>query len=187
MPDFVIASMARRDYIASCTSKALKIVRTYDWFVLSYAAKRSLGIEIDALDFTVKHGKWYANGFEFSLSHTDGALAVAVSNSPCGVDIENENRFDAYADLDGLIDRAFDRRERETIGRDTDGLTVAWTAKEAIFKSRGDKAFVPQKICSLDADIKTVRHGGYVITVCAQKAQTAQFFDFDGDRASLIF
>lgn len=72
-----------------------------------------------------------------SLSHTAGAVAVAVADTPVGVDIEAIARTD---DAVRLAARYFAPAEARLIGHVADAqfeFAWRWTAKEALLKARG--------------------------------------------------
>lgn len=77
----------------------------------------------------------------FNLSHTRGAVVCAVSDAPCGVDIERADREIRPA----LAKRCFTRRELEWAaeGPERERLTALWTRKEALLKRDGRGLTVP--------------------------------------------
>ena len=89
-------------------------------------------------------------GVHFSLSHTQGCVAVAVSDShSVGVDVEIIAKRP-----DGFAARYFspDQRHRLSLSPDPDAaLTRLWCAKEAVTKERGTG------LCGTIADIPTER------------------------------
>lgn len=69
----------------------------------------------------------------FSLSHCRGWVVAAWSASErVGVDVEIVDKR-----VDRVKDRVFSAEEQRFIGTSTWKATVAWTAKEAIFKCAG--------------------------------------------------
>ncbi len=130
--------------------------RYFVWKLLEYAIKESFGIPIESLRFEKRDGIWSAEGVEFSLSHSGGALAVAVSSAPVGVDIEPL----CGAVRDGVAERFFNSNElRDYLAaapmeREERFLRI-WTAKEAIFKSRGEEAFLPLAVDSCTESVFT--------------------------------
>ncbi len=79
-------------------------------------------------------------GLRFSLSHTQGLLALAVSRGcEVGVDVE---RLEPHADFDGLAEVAFAPSERDAVRAAPPEERPAtfvrlWTAKEAFLKAQG--------------------------------------------------
>jgi 4'-phosphopantetheinyl transferase len=87
-----------------------------------------------------------AMGVEFNLSHTQGAVACALTRgTPIGVDIEGANRdFDLMA----LARSYFARTEAALLEAVAEDQRVAtflrlWTLKEAYVKARGDGLSLP--------------------------------------------
>lgn len=82
------------------------------------------------------HGKPYLeNGPEFNLSHTRGVVAVAVSESPVGLDIE---RLRPY--LPSLPKRVLSPGERSWFsgrGERPEDFFTLWTLKESYLKFLG--------------------------------------------------
>ena len=101
-----------------------------------------LGIEPAEVPLTVNaHGKpIHVDGaVEFNISHTNGWLAFAVSNSPIGVDVEV---LQTSRDLAGLVQRYFSAHEQGQFAALPPSLHAAafskgWTCKEALLKAIG--------------------------------------------------
>ncbi|GEM_PF-298369 len=136
------------------------------WKLLETAVDRSFGYDFNRLNFKKsRDGKWTADGFEFSLSHTDGAAAVVVSNEACGVDIENiREREHYYASSPEKLQRLMKRimTEKEADGQcektpSVMDFLVLWTRKESIFKAYDAKRFIPDQVETSDYPVKTFR------------------------------
>ncbi len=83
-------------------------------------------------------------GVYFSLSHTDRFAAAAVSDAPCGVDIEE---FTRTGDFPRLAQKVLTDEEQKRFPAPTpEQFLRLWTAKESIFKCRGHGTFVPRTI-----------------------------------------
>lgn len=129
--------------------EALKKAKMLDWQLLLYGADRAFGLTPEEISFQKSAGgKWTCEQFHFSLSHTDGAVAVAVSNSPVGVDLENRVTFSqkTYGKgswLQKMLKRICTPGEAAKAG--TEDFLPLWVKKESIFKCRG-KAGFPEKI-----------------------------------------
>lgn len=91
------------------------------------------------------------SGFEFSLSHTDGAAAAAVSSQPVGVDIERirtprlrvAGRFFPPDELEYMRERPAPR------------FWKLWTRREAIFKHGGSGKI-----------LNSYQINGYALSIC---------------------
>ena len=178
-----LANDERNAEIASVSSAKVKREKYYAWRLLEIAAKKSFRIEPSQLQVKKSEcGKWYSDKLEFSISHCDGAVAVAVSTVPVGIDIEPENgrsgdRLAARTMTDGELSEynALSEQERGAY------FIRRWTAKEAIFKSRAETAFVPS---SIDTKRTPYRQGSveicgikYVYSVAASFTERTRIFN----------
>lgn len=112
----------------------------YAWKLLEYGLQRSLGIKMENLQFSRKeNGQYVADRVHFSISHSQGALAVAVSRNSVGVDVE---AMDAPC-VDGMVDRILHPQERARLVDPGACFASMWTAKEALFKLSGGERFQP--------------------------------------------
>lgn len=80
----------REKYIRSAPDAEVRLQRYAAWKLLETAIDRSFGYPFSELRFRrAGSGKWTCDRLQFSLAHTHGAVAVAVSNGSVGVDVEN--------------------------------------------------------------------------------------------------
>jgi 4'-phosphopantetheinyl transferase len=90
-----------------------------------------------------QHGKPRLPGLHVSVSHSAGAVAVAVGpDGPLGIDVEEIGPHDP-AELERLADDVLAPEERAELARltgrnRTRGFTAYWTRKEAVVKATGD-------------------------------------------------
>ncbi len=171
----------RMNEISSVRNNRLKREKYHVWKLLEYAVKRSFGREMSELNFTKSpYGKWECDGLCFSLSHTDGAVAVAVSGADVGVDIEKVSRRPMR-----VAKKVFCESEKTELSAlcDDDALEYAtriWTAKESVFKTQNERAFSPQNICVSDYETSSqaVELDGekYLISVAGEGAEKAKFY-----------
>ena len=108
--------------------------------LLYKAAKEIFDIDMDIQKLTkTENGKPVYPDFCFSLSHSKGVCAAAISKENVGVDIEEE-----------ICTERTERIRKKILHKnespDTD-ITELWTKKEAVFKLKGDKIFVG---CEID-------------------------------------
>lgn len=153
------------------------------WRLLELALDRSLGIKITDLDLRMdENGRWEAEGVFFSLSHSRGAAACALSDSPVGVDIEEAEGF-----LRRFGGKSASRRLAQSVCTpgelagepEGEALLALWTKKEAIFKRRGSGLFIPRELDTLSepAVTKTVLLGGrYILSAASPWPEAAEFF-----------
>lgn len=112
-----------------------------------------------------KTGKPVHKGFCFSVSHSGGLVAAAVSSADVGIDIEEES---CHAKCERFGQMILHENEKAS---DSDMLLL-WTKKEAVFKQRGDEAhFRPQETDTTGANTKSFRFcfsgKDYILTIAA--------------------
>ena len=143
----------RQREIDGCTNDKVKREKYLVWKLLALAVKKRFNLDFANLEFTkTENGKWICPDFHFSLSHTDGAVCVAISDSPVGVDIERKREINS-----SLSDRFLTASEREyasTLSPDAaeNFFFEAWVKKESLFKKNGGKALLPRSLDTLSAD-----------------------------------
>ena len=155
----------RAKEIENCQNERVKREKYFVWKLLEYALERSFGKKMKKLSFSkTKNGKWKTDcGMEFSLSHSEGALCVALSRKPVGVDIEPI----ALPKTEKILDKIFTQSELtvynalHTDEEKAEYFSYKWTEKEAAFKSLDLPAFLPA--LSHLGEVKTLSQ-----TVCVQ-------------------
>ena len=137
--------------------------RYFVWRLLEVAIRRSLVLELSEIRLCREGERWTSELADISLSHSGGALAVALSGAPVGVDIES---LSGDSDTARLAERFFSDAERaEYCAAPEEERRAAflriWTAKEAIFKSQMSTAFAPSEVDSGASRVhsRTVRLG----------------------------
>lgn len=118
-----------------------------------------------------EYGKPYIKerpDFHFNISHTSGAVVIAVAENEVGVDIEKPH------EVDMRIIRRFTVGEAEYIGTSNQRFLEIWTKKEAFLKQSGRG--LSQKLNSFDVleqknaeRLETFKIGEYIISVCSEK------------------
>lgn len=82
------------------------------------------------------HGKpYWEDGPYFSISHSKEAIAVAIDETPVGIDIEGIRRTD-----EDLMKRVMNEEERSAVSSALladRAFTRIWTQKEAVVKAEG--------------------------------------------------
>lgn len=151
-----VLPQARNDYVQAAADAKIKRQRFAVWRLLDIALKGRLGNGTDSYRFVRQQsGKWTSPDLPiyFSLSHSDGAAAVAISNRPVGVDVQSVKEF-SRRDCAALANRILTEREK----RDFSALPLQsrpsflaelWASKESLFKLDGNGVFQP---CALHAD-----------------------------------
>lgn len=106
------------------------------WLMLKELLK-PLGINDLEFEFN-EHGKPFLKHHpevHFNLSHCKNGIAVAVDNTPIGIDIESFRNFD-----DALVRKTMNDSEIAIINASDDAAATFityWTKKEAVLKLRG--------------------------------------------------
>ena len=162
LPDRAIAEPLpcpqRNAEIAEISNEQVKREKYYVWKLLAYALEHSFGMKMGQMAFTKdENGGWHTEKVYFSLSHSQDALAVAVSRAPVGVDIEGKNHI--YHDaMPQRIMTAKELAEYEALPENEkqDFFLKLWTVKEAIFKYSGADAFRPEKLEAASFSHKTM-------------------------------
>ncbi|MBR2965224.1 MAG: 4'-phosphopantetheinyl transferase superfamily protein [Clostridia bacterium] len=179
----------RDDEIKAISNERTRREKYYSWQLLRCALEHSLGIGIEELEFKKRNGKWTTDGVEFSLSHSGEALAVALSYAPVGVDIEPI----AVIDREGVARRFFTEGElveylKANVDCREEAFLRIWTAKEAIFKSRGEQAFAPSSVDTSDAnvytDAVTIEGRRYILSAFSKSPYEVTLYTVDGKKIS---
>ena len=171
----------RDEEIKACKSDKVQAQKYYVWKLLEYALKNSLQYKITDLKFIKnERGKWTSPSCFFSLSHSENALAVAVSSREVGVDIEklssHKNDF-----LQKLL-TAEERTEFSAVSaeKQTEYLFGKWTEKESVFKTLDMPRFHPEKmdVTAHSVESKRIEIDGeeYMLSVAAERPFKARYF-----------
>ncbi len=106
--------------------------------------------------------------FHFNIAHSGDIQAVAISDSPVGVDIE------IIKSPDLRVAKRFCKEEYDYImsGNSTLRFFEIWTKKEAFLKYKGDGISGGLKICntfSPEVPITTYNFDKFILSVCSEK------------------
>lgn len=142
----------RETYILQTNNPTLQRQRYYVWLLLEYALFQSLQKNLPELQLNQEHGKWRSPFCHFSLSHSENGLAVAVSSSPVGVDIQKRLQ-DEHAHT--FILSPNEQPLFETSNDKTKLLTELWTKKESLFKAGNAKRFSPRDLDTTSTPTET--------------------------------
>ena len=148
----------RKAYVSSINDKFRKKQSLFVWKLFEKAVRARFNLDFANLKFTKnENGQWLCPDFYFSLSHTDGAMCVAVSTKPVGVDIEKKREV-----REGLYSRMLTECEREYIltlpsGERCDFFLSSWVKKESLFKRDGGSCLMPAHRETLDSDARLLR------------------------------
>ncbi len=164
-------SPERRDKVLRLKQKDKQKQSLFAGLLLNKVLCNRLNTDSGSLSFAVSDkGKPYLlnhRNIEFSISHTDGLVAVALSDKAVGIDIEKirpvdlkiSERFFSKADMTYIFNGETDKAER---------FFEVWTKKEAVAKHSGEGLadnFKCENVLS-DATVKTFVEDGYAVSVC---------------------
>ena len=176
----------RQAEIAAVTNERVKREKYFVWKLLQYAMERSFGPRARKLNLRKEsYGGWSAGEVYVSLSHSEGALAVAVSRAAVGIDIEHIHSPRAGTVAERVMNAqelmhylSVPEKERAKC------FIEIWTAKEALFKSKGCALFSPKEEDTVSASLYrqtcAVGEREYVWTVAtATPERVRTFFGID--------
>lgn len=151
--------------------------------LVRYLACRYLEVDNSELIFeTNEYGKPFLLGkpnFHYNVTHTRNAIAVAVSNSLVGVDVEKIREYE-----NGIVKRFFDYKEQEYIEKNPESANrnfyEIWTKKESYIKWKGKGLLIPlNSFDVLDEKLpcffEIFEKKSYVISACIKNKRR---FDF---------
>ena len=140
--------MERQREIEKIKNPTVRREKYFAWKLLEKAVRLGMRLDFKSLKFNrLEDGRWLSPDFYFSISHSGGALAVAISSEPLGIDIEPLGRGFS----EGLVRRYFTEGEKEHYCASSEehkeecALRI-WTAKEAYFKSLSRDKFEPSRV-----------------------------------------
>ncbi len=147
MKELPLLSAARSRELQTVKSEGQRREKYFTWRLLEYGIAHTFGKGADSFNFVKNdNGRWTADGIEFSLSHSGGVSAVAISNAPVGVDIEPVRELVSSR----FAERALTENELQELGllsesEKAEFIIKKWTQKEAVFKSLNKEVFIPSK------------------------------------------
>ncbi len=171
----------RMSEIRSCANEKVKRQKYAVWKLLCFALNDALSVDINKTDIHKdKSGKWLCSDCCFSMSHTDGLVAVAVCKSPIGVDTERLDRDVKPEVFRNIMNKSEAKIYSDTV--DKCEMIKLWTKKECVFKRLCESTFDPRKIDTLTEPIKTfsIDKFGVALSVSFDGARTALFEVTDG-------
>lgn len=178
-----LACGLRQEEIDGIANPRVKREKYYVWKLLGYALDRSFGLKIADLTFTRDaNGRYQTDRAEFSLTHSQDTLAVAVSRGAVGVDLEPVDT----QSTDAMAERIMTAGEYAAYTNLPDGekqncFVKTWTAKEALFKASHQGNFVPTEVdtqaggfCSFQ---KVIDGTAYMLCVATATPEKIRFFE----------
>lgn len=102
-------------------------VRRKEWLMSRRMVRATLGDDVSTI-YAGRRPALVGSDKHISISHSDNFVVLMVSDTPCGVDIENSER-----DFSRVQNRFMSKKELSTISE----IDIAWGVKEAAFKMLG--------------------------------------------------
>lgn len=135
-----VACLQRNEEINGCKNLKTRTQKYAVWKLLEYAIFDSFGKTAEETVFSKsKNGKWTSNICHFSLSHSENAIAVAISNSPVGIDVERIRTLPSGIESKILSTSEIEEFSTTPILEKNAYLIRKWTEKESYFKSLDKK------------------------------------------------
>lgn len=179
----------REKEIRETSNPALRRSRSFDWEILLYAAKCAFGLQEEEIRFFKSpSGKWCCEQFFFSLSHTQSAAAVGISDAAIGIDIENlaarRRLYDSDASFAERLRRKICASEKELADNEKSVLQL-WILKESIYKCYGGQfdpaAIETDRYCA--EVFSCPAEPGLPFAVCGEGLKEARFFCYENGSA----
>ena len=172
----------RADEINKCTNARVRAEKYYAWELLRSSIERFLEKPMENIVFDkTPNGKWVCDECFFSISHSNGIAAVAVSDKIIGVDIECVSRHKDGFDELILSDKELSELSFVSSDERAQYVIEKWTQKESIFKTLDMRAFAPKKIetskYKVDTRTFVFDNKTYVLSVCHKDTEiTTEIF-----------
>ncbi len=167
--------LLRWQQISECKSERVRKEKHSVWKLLEYAIRDRYGKELNELQFTYTDGKWDCDLCRFSLSHSHGALCVAVSDSPVGVDLEKITQPSDALSKKILSAEELERYHGMPKSEKSNFFTRIWTRKESLFKRVGGKGFFTAEANGYSQEERVCLNGEeYVLSVATESTATVQ-------------
>ncbi len=150
--DFDSLFLARKEYVKSIKDEKRKKQSLLVWKLLEFAISSIYGVV--ETNFYAENGKWVdRNGLiKFSLSHSNNIVAVGVSDTEIGVDVEMIS-----SKILKLKEKVFLPENVENL---QEYLTLKWTEKESFYKANNKGNFISKLVCDME--------NKYYITTCCK-------------------
>ena len=172
----------RSDWIDAPSDAQTRRERYAVWKLLERGISRSFGLQMRDLTFTRQRGKWSCDRLQFSLSHSGGVAAAAVSNGPVGLDVETDAAFAARRPDERQLARDLRRictpAERRAL-QDGADPRVLWTKKECLYKRFGEGGFFSKRIDTAarpSVSCAVTRPEAATVSVCGDRLEHVRFF-----------
>ncbi len=175
---------ARREVILKKKNDSDKVLSVISGLLLRSELSGRLNLPPKKISFVRgPHGKPYIKGgdIQFSLSHTGGAVCLAVADTAdgeIGVDIERSDRKIS----ERLYERALSDNEK-MFAQSSEGFLRIWVKKEAFLKRTGIGVATDLKGAdtTILPDTADFRFGDYYIGTSGRNAENAKIVELSAD------
>ena len=166
-------NIIRDEEIFSTSNEKVKKQKFFVWKLLLKSLE-SLGYSVDKIKFFKgENGRWSSNEVDFSLSHSENLVAVAISILPVGVDIEKCKTINEKLAHKILTDCEMHEFLSLEKGKKSDYLMQKWTQKESIFKQSNQTVCRYKELITSSQNLTTkkieIEGDIYLISVCHQE------------------
>ena len=174
----------RQAEIEKCSNEKVQREKYFVWKLLEAAIEQVLGERIENIHFDKRaDGKWVADRFCFSLSHSDRVVAVALSDREVGVDIEAIRKYREGLERHILTPVEMAELSEQDGKRAWEYIIMRWTQKESIFKAGDKRIFEPTSIETAEHNVRTevleLFDNKYMLSFCAHDAQSVRVEIYD--------
>lgn len=173
---------SRQEEIDSVSNSSVKAEKYFVWKLLEYALDKSFGKKISDVSLQKSDsGKWLCDACEFSLSHSNELVCVAVSKHPVGIDIEKIKQ--PHIDFSNKIFTKKESAQYHLLSEEEQiAYTVGvWTKKESLFKLKNIKSLSLNEFASLDGNVfqKIIYtdNGNYSLSVASNSINKVNVFE----------
>ena len=172
----------RQSEIDACKSERVRREKYFVWKLFAHAVKARYDKELSELKFVRSdNGKWSCDLCEFSFSHSKGALCVAISDAPIGVDIEQIPTEPPESVAKKILtEEALQRYHGMPKSEKCVFFATEWTHRESLFKQRGGKGFFTAETSGHSQET-TVSIGSkeYVLSVASNAVDAIHIIHID--------
>ena len=170
----------RHKEVVGCKNEGAKQEKYLVWKLLEKVVVDNFNLDFANIKFTkTANGKWICPDFYFSLSHADGLVCVAISNSEVGLDAEVVREINAGLKTRILTDEEISYMCGLPPSEQNSFLLESWVKKESIFKKSGGKMLMPNRITTAEyhTELHYVELDGcqYVISVSCDPDNEIEF------------
>lgn len=176
----------------ACADPRLRQDKYRSWLTLCFALKNSLSLDPETLAFEkTKRGKWLCDKAFFSIAHSGGWIAVAVSNRDVGIDLERISAPDEENNNAGEPARrgVFKRRGAKPDAGAAPEQLAELTRKQAAYKRDGRGKFSPGRIPADPPQTMTRRFDapvGAIASVSGANIRNVRFHILQNDTVTMI-